>query len=254
MAGKKSVARAIGEAMTSKQGLGTSGQKSAAKKLVKQKKKPKTGQGKPRKKSSNPRPKTEADELYNARRRLKRQMERLEKELAGATSSTGKRAVRQYLSEMGSALQKSYGLGTAAQRSQAIKLLGQYKTGQIGRRAVQSSNYVFAQQLNLATAGKKTVLGANGEAKARIFYRATQRFWEGAPLGSRNENIMRALGTDSLAEAYERVMREQEEALDALENAGGPVEDTAESRAFQKAARKETEISPIYFLKIKILD
>lgn len=225
-----------------------------APKKGKKPKKSATGQGKPRKKSSNPRPKTEADELYNARRRLKRQMAKLEKELAGATSSTGKRAVRQYLNEMGSALQKSYGLGTAAQRSQAIKLLGQYRTGKIGMRAVQSSNYVFAQQLSLATAGKKTVLGANGEAKARIFYRATQRFWEGAPLGSRNENIMRALGTDSLAEAYERVMFEQADALEALENAGGSVEDTAESRAFQKAARKETEPSPLYFLKIKILN
>lgn len=87
---------------------------------------------------------------------------------------------------------------------------------QATRGEMAQSNRVFQRELANAMQGKPSALGKNAQQKVQIFYRATQNIWQGKPLAQRNEAILKYFNTDSLYNAFLRVMQKQTSVLKAL--------------------------------------
>lgn len=195
-----------------------------------------------------------SDETYNVRRRAKRYVASLEREIAKTQSAAGRRALRKYARNITRQMKRTYrGSGyNVAKATQVLVELIARKTGMTGQ---SRANYVFRQQLAIASRGGKSSIGGGymGQAKTKIFYRATQRFWEGAPAKDRNKLIMAALGTDSLAEAFDMVMARQKLAVKAAQGNLEPIEDTEENVLFAEGLVSEPTGSPDYLDFVKVM-
>lgn len=195
-----------------------------------------------------------SDETYNVRRRAKRYVASLEREIAKTQSAAGRRALRKYARNITRQMKRTYrGSGyNVAKATQVLVELIARKTGMTGQ---SRANYVFRQQIGIASRGGKSSIGDGymGQAKTKIFYRATQRFWEGAPAKDRNKLIMAALGTDSLAEAFDMVMARQKLAVKAAQGNLEPIEDTEENVLFAEGLVSESTGSPDYLDYVKVM-
>lgn len=195
-----------------------------------------------------------SDETYNVRRRAKRYVASLEREIAKTQSAAGRRALHKYARNITRQMKRTYrGSGyNVAKATQVLVELIARKTGMTGQ---SRANYVFRQQIGIASRGGKSSIGGGymGQAKTKIFYRATQRFWEGAPAKDRNKLIMAALGTDSLAEAFDMVMARQKLAVKAAQGNLEPIEDTEENVLFAEGLVSETTGSPDYLDYVKVM-
>lgn len=164
------------------------------------------------------RAKRASDETYNARRRAKRLLARLERENTAGMSASQLRARADYIESVRAQITKSY------QKTRAAKERSQAAAAQLDRmtsapRKVKSakerSDIFFARQLNLAKMGQPTTLGEHASEKVSVFYAATRQLWRGRDTRKRNEYIIRGLGVSSLAEAFEKVLSANEDAFQA---------------------------------------
>ena len=168
------------------------------------------------------RAKRASDETYNARRRAKRLLARLERENTAGMSASQLRARADYIESVRAQITKSYQKTRAASEVAGAKERTQAAAAQLDRmtsapRKVKSakerSDIFFARQLNLAGIGQPTTLGEHASEKVSVFYAATRQLWRGAR--KRNEYIIRGLGASSLAEAFEKVLSANEDAFQA---------------------------------------
>lgn len=94
---------------------------------------------------------------------------------------------------------------------------------------VARDNELFARELNLASADLPSSLdkpNLSGKSQARIFWMSTRKLWMGADPDKRYQKIMKALGADSLRAAFDIVLRHNREAVEAAERAEADVRDT----------------------------
>lgn len=170
------------------------------------------------------RAKRASDETYNARRRAKRLLARLEREDASAMSESQLRARADYIESVRAQITKSYQNTRAASEVAGARERTQAAAAQLDRmtstpRKVKSAkeraDIFFARQLNLARKGQPSTLGEYGSDKVFVFYAATRRLWRGRDARKRNEYIIRGLGVNSLAEAFEMVLSANEDAIKA---------------------------------------
>lgn len=142
-----------------------------------------------------PRKKTKADEVYNARRRLKRQAERIEREAKGLQGVEKEQAkgFAKYLREIA----KPTGKLTEQQRKETLERLGSvreatrsvtYEPFRVRRR-----NLIFMQQMNAA--GMKDTDSSIPERKKDVFWSATKGIWTG-------EDVARNQRYDRIAEYF----------------------------------------------------
>lgn len=164
-----------------------------------------------------------ADEMYNARRRVRRVINNLKNNL-DSFNDVGRRSVERYIASAERLVERSLARNrpknlTEKERkryderiARELAQVGQVKTTTRQTRA----NKITQNEMNLASMGDKdTSLGGEGLAKVKIFYKATEDLWLGVPLHKRNEVIMEKLGVSSLKAALEIVLSEQGEALAA---------------------------------------
>jgi hypothetical protein len=181
--------------------------------------------------------------VYNARRRAKRYVKSLEKQVNQSKSATERRVLRRYIRNLNEAIAGTYrGSGRSIDKSVAA-LKSQTQRGKSG---TARANYVFQQQIGLAGRGRKSALGKYGAQKVKIFYTATQRIWQGAPASQRNKLIMAELGASSLGEAFDMVMKRNKAALDMAKGLYEPIGDTAENIAFAQGLIEDIQTSPEY--------
>lgn len=185
----------------------------------------------------------QSDEVYNVRRRAKRYVKSLEKQVNQSKSATERRALRRYIRNLNEAIAGTYrGSGRSIDKSVvALKTLTQK-----GKSGAVRANYVFQQQIGLAGRGRKSALGKYGAQKVKIFYTSTQRIWQGAPASQRNKLIMAELGASSLGEAFDMVMKRNKAALDMAKGLYEPIGDTAENIAFSQGLIEDIQTSPEY--------
>lgn len=185
----------------------------------------------------------QSDEVYNARRRAKRYVKSLEKQVNQSKSATERRVLRRYIRNLNEAIAGTYrGSGRSIDKSVAA-LKSQTQKGKSG---AARANYVFQQQIGLAGRDRKSALGKYGAQKVKIFYTATQRIWQGAPASQRNKLIMAELGASSLGEAFDMVMKRNKAALDMAKGLYEPIGDTAENIAFAQGLIEDIQTSPEY--------
>lgn len=175
------------------------------------------------------RAKRTSDEVYNARRRAKRLLARLEREDVSGMSTSQKRARADYIASVREQIAQSY-QGTrqthqvpeAQMRTKgAAERLDRMTTApRKAKSRAARSNLIFQRQINLARAGAPSTLGDSGKEAVSVFYAATRRFWRGKDPKERNRLIMGGLGVTSLSEAYDRVIGANRKALDSLVSSG----------------------------------
>lgn len=193
-----------------------------------------------------------SDDVYNARRKAKRYVQSLQTQLSKTSSEAGRASLQAYISNLETQIAKTYRSSGSDQRK-ALQVLRQQTDKTTGTNARSRANFVFQQQIGLASRAQESSLGggAEGRAKTKIFYRATQKYWQGAPNEERNKRIMAAMGVDSLSEAYDIIMSENEEAL-AYALGTGDIADTDESLAFQASVPDDAQGSPDYVALVNV--
>lgn len=195
----------------------------------------------------NPEKRAYSREVDKIRKRTKRSIARLEKQIAESTNYLEKRAARQQLHELQGNLAQLSARGknkTYTERSrEALKTLQGAQARSL--RDIKQQPIDFAKELRKAKAGGISALGAKGREKVQLFYRVTQRLWEGKPLAERNNAIMEGLGVSSLETAYAKIITRSDvrDVLRQLDTSGGAVEDTDElSEAYREAERMQKQI------------
>lgn len=190
----------------------------------------------------NPEKRAYSREVDKIRKRTKRGIARLEKQIAESTNYLERRAARQQLQELKSNLAQLSARGrnkTYTERSrEALKTLQGSKVRTL--REIKQNPIDFASELRKAKQGKISALGSKGREKTQLFYRVTQKLWEGKALAERNNAIMEGLGVSSLQAAYAKVLirKDVQDVLRQLDTSGGIVEDTDElSEAYREAER-----------------
>lgn len=179
----------------------------------------------------------EADKL---RKRAKRAIARLEK-FAESTSDVRQRhAAKQQLTQIQSELSRSYaGSRSRTYGEQAASALASIKSRVFRTINVLRNKgvYDFREEMNKASRGKPSVLGAQGKLKNQMFWRATQNIWAGLPNSERAAAVTDALGASSLEAAFVKVMNTKEMRA-ALRGIGATVTDTDDiSAAYEDAER-----------------
>lgn len=211
------------------------------------------------------RAKRTSDEVYNARRRAKRLLARLEREDVSGMSALQKRARADYIASVREQITQSYqGTRQAHQVAEAqtrtkkaAERLDRMTTApRKAKSRAARSNLIFQRQINLARSGAPSTLGERGKEAVSVFYAATRRFWRGKDPKERNRLIMEGLGVSSLSEAYDRVLGANRKALDSMVAAGAQtsmVEGlTSENEAFYGEVEYDAELmgSAIWASKI----
>lgn len=120
----------------------------------------------------------------------------------------------------------------------------------MGRAA--RSNKVFKQQVRLAQFGQPNVFGEHGLEMTKIFYRATQRIWEGGDPTQRNEMIVQALGVDTMAEAMAIILANNQDAVNQAIGAGAGIVDT-DSPDFTYTQFSDKNVSPDYIYMVHMI-
>lgn len=164
------------------------------------------------------RAKRASDEVYNARRRAKRLIARLEKQ--ASKNAAEDRARKSYVQSLKSAVASSYAKNRSREaiadsKKYAEKLDRMTAIPRANRTAKARSEAIFRQQLATARAGAASSVT---EAQASVFYAATRRIWRGHDPRERNELIKKALGASSLSEAFEKVISENQAAVSAYDS------------------------------------
>lgn len=202
------------------------------------------------------RAKRASDEVYNARRRAKRLLARLEREDVSGMSTSQRRARADYIASVREQIAKSY-QGTRqvhqvteaqARTKRAAERLDRMTTApRKAKSRAERSNLIFQRQINLARSGAPSTLGERGKESVSVFYAATRRFWRGKDPKERNRLIMEGLGVSSLSEAYDRVIGANRKALDSLVSSGAQtslVEGlTSENEAFYGEVDFDAELT-----------
>lgn len=211
------------------------------------------------------RAKRASDEIYNARRRAKRLLARMEREDVSGMSTAQKRARADYMESVRAQITQSY-QGTREVREvrraqKRAKSAGERLDRMTSApRKVKSSrersDMLFQRQINLARIGAPSTFGDHGKEAVDVFYAATRRYWRGKDPKERNRLIMRGLGASSLSEAFEKVISANERALnlaiDSVVNTSTVEGFTDENEAFYSEVEYDAELigSPIWASRV----
>lgn len=202
-----------------------------------------------------PRAKRASDEVYNARRRAKRQAARFEKQAKAETDAAQRNRLVRTAKELRGYAAQTYA-DKKRQFSESVekavsKISELYKN--IGQKMgkEQRSDAMFRRELNRAATGEtSTQLGKYGQQKFKIFMRATQRMWEGKPAEERYNAIIEGMGVSSLEEAFRQVMKKNRKTVKEMEKEFSG-RDT--SGFGEEGGSQEEEPSPDYLYYVKMI-
>ena len=211
------------------------------------------------------RAKRASDEVYNARRRAKRLLARMEREDVSGMSAAQKRARTDYMESVRAQIARSYQGTRDVREVRRAQKRAKSASERLDRmtsapRKVKSSrersDMLFQRQINLARIDAPSTLGEHGKEAVAVFYAATRQYWRGKDPKERNRLIMQGLGAKSLSEAFEKVLRANEQAFKAAISSGVPTSEvegfTDENEAFYSEVEYDAELigSPIWASRV----
>lgn len=172
-----------------------------------------------------PRPKRPSDEVYNARRRLKRQAEKIEREAKTATTEAAREAALGYAKYLRQQA-KPTGKLTSEQRQQALERLGRIRERTRGITydpfRVRRRNAILMQQINAA--GTEGAESSISERKKDVFWAATKGLWpkgSNVPRNERYDRILDHFYTEDTTDAKDfRAWLEEKKGTTAQESFG----------------------------------
>lgn len=120
-----------------------------------------------------------SDELYNARRRLRRQAARLRRDAEREASDLMRRQMQSFAAELERAAKTSKDVRTIEQQSAKISELGRIRQRTLRASREEPgtfrSNLIFQQQMNAA--GTKGATSSFSEREKDVFWMATKGIW-----------------------------------------------------------------------------
>lgn len=184
-----------------------------------------TTSGTAQQKVRTPRPKRASDELYNARRRLKRQAAKIEREAKTATTDAAREAALGYAKYLRQQA-KPTGKLTSEQRKQALERLGRIREQTKGITydpfKVRRRNAILMQQINAA--GTEGAESSISERKKDVFWAATKGLWpkgSNVPRNERYDRILEHFYTEDTTDAKDfRAWLEEKKDTTAQESFG----------------------------------
>ena len=179
------------------------------------------------------------DEIYNARRRAKRALARLDRDIeSGKVRRT--RQVKAYRREIMRQIQESYqgarpSEEKVAEAKAAAANLDRY-TVMARSTVVDRRNAIFRANMKVGSSGAGIIPKVN----VQLFWNATKHAWAGRGR-DRYTSLMRYYGTDDLQAIYESVMRQNKEALRRAKclNGAGNISDTLDAASALQLAMGE---------------
>lgn len=206
-----------------------------------------------------PRKKTTSDSVYNQRRRAKRYIARLERELANL-SGRAMRAQASYIEGLKAQVAKSYAVrGATPEQTKATqkaqRTLEQVVTPDVRSSAQARRNAVFQREISLGAAGRETTFGSSDKSQAYVktFYRATQSIWGGLPRSERNAAILAHYGTESLEEAFSRVLLDNRDLVKAVQAMERGETNTIEEWFTKDDTAQDVQGSPDYLDYVNVI-
>lgn len=173
-----------------------------------------------------PRAKRASDDRYNARRRAKRELARIERNIASqAYGVIQEDVMKEYAARLRKSIENSYiqkdivrGMSRKERKRLTARADAALRSSEsaleslrLSRTATERENRAFAEKLNRAKHGQKVDWSGMDETSVMFFYASTKRLWTGRRLSERNAAIMQYFGTQSLEEAYRIVMNRNRE-------------------------------------------
>lgn len=172
-----------------------------------------------------PRPKRPSDEVYNARRRLKRAAERMLRHAEQEQSDSARNVIKGYVKYL---LQQANPLGklTESARSAALERLGRLQEGvrgiEMGGFRIKRRNAILMQQINAA--GTEGAESSISERKKDVFWAATKGLWpkgSNVPRNERYDRILDHFYTEDTTDAKDfRAWLEEKKGTTAQESFG----------------------------------
>ena len=157
------------------------------------------------------RAKRKSDEVYNARRRAKRKLERELKKTNKNQQTIDN--LRAEIEQSYATKQREYLIDIEAFERKSRTYTQSYERRY--RASIARKNDMMRYEINQASSGGTS---RYSKEETKIFYAATKRAWEGKPQGTWNEAIMEYYGVDTLEEAWDLVFN-TDEAKKALQKA-----------------------------------
>lgn len=172
-----------------------------------------------------PRPKRPSDEVYNARRRLKRAAERMLRHAEQEQSDSARNVIKGYVKYL---LQQANPLGrlTESARRAALERLGRLQEGvrgiESGGFRIKRRNAILMQQINAA--GTEGADSSISERKKDVFWAATKGLWpkgSNVPRNERYDRILDHFYTEDTTDAKDfRAWLEEKKGTTAQESFG----------------------------------
>lgn len=179
-----------------------------------------------------PRAHKQADLLTAKRKRVRRAINSLKKNITDTMPESEANARRAYIQRLETQLKHTYvgRIRNAAMRDELyqranetadrlVQQVGEVRGGKgRAKERVRSFN-IFREEMRIASKGMPSALGDLGREKVKIFWRYTQNIWQrpNVPPNKRLETIMKAYDADSLSELFDTIMERNAKALQYAE-------------------------------------
>lgn len=166
-----------------------------------------------------------AEQAGKVRRTAKRRIARLEKEITRTSSDKERNLYRQQIDVLSKQIQSTYQRNPLTNKAtgfdeDSVKIAVQNLTrtnvsSKIGTSSQARKNFLTQQELNSAVSVRNPLqTGEFTAEEVSIFYRATQRAWEGAPsTANKNQLILEYYGEKDLRAFVKKVLKANEEAV-----------------------------------------
>lgn len=205
----------------------------------------------------DPEKRARSREMDKLRKRTRRAIERLNKISETTTDMRQRHAAKQQLTQLQAQLDASYaGKRSRTYSAKAVEAASKMRVEKVGSlKELKSSTYDFRREMRKASKGQVSALGAHGQLKTQMFWRATQNAWQGLSSKNREQAVLDALGVDTIEAAYNKVMNTPE-IREALKQLNTQVTDTDEiSAAYEQAERVPKRIdSPSVVLNVQMIE
>ena len=186
------------------------------------------------------REKRKSDEVYNARRRAKRALDReLKKKVQD----------KEKIANLKANIQQSYATKQNEYLIDTESFIEKSKESKKESKAdINRKNLITQREINQASSGG---ISKYSKEETKIFYAATKRAWEGKPQGTWNEAIMKYYGVETLEEAWNLIF-ENEDVKRALQKAKDNQKQLQSEQDFADGSgdEKEAKGSPTYIKEL----
>lgn len=175
-----------------------------------------------------------AEQAGKVRRTAKRRIARLEKEITRTESDKERALYRQQIDVLREQIQRTYQRNPLTNRAtgfdkdsvrMAVQNLSRSNvSSRIGTSNQARKNFITQQELNAAVSVKNPMqTGEFTAEEVSIFYRATQRAWEGAPsTANKNQLILEFYGEKDLRSFVRKVLESQSKAVEEAHRKASP--------------------------------